>query len=72
MSDSLAPRTFVCFISLHQTMPLGSRANIIKEIKNAPSALLSYISTREFLRTRKKCSETRAVGECPSALLECS
>ena len=30
----------------------------IKEIKNAPSALLSYISTREFLRTR--------------ALLECS
>ena len=25
---------------------------IIKEIKNAPSALLSYISTREFLRTR--------------------
>ena len=28
--------------------------NIIKEIKNAPSALLSYISTREFLRTREK------------------
>ena len=25
-----------------------------KEIKNAPSALLSYISTREFLRTREK------------------
>ena len=24
------------------------------EIKNAPSALLSYISTREFLRTREK------------------
>jgi len=23
----------------------------IKEIKNAPSALLSYISTQEFLRT---------------------
>ena len=32
-----------------------------KEITNAPSALLSYISTREFLRTREKC-----------ALLECS
>ena len=27
-----------------------------KEIKNAPSALLSYISTREFLRTREKLS----------------
>ena len=27
----------------------------IKEIKNAPSALLSYISTRDFLRTREKC-----------------
>ena len=26
-----------------------------REIKNAPSALLSYISTREFLRTREKC-----------------
>ena len=33
----------------------------IKEIKNAPSALLSYISTREFLRTREKCREARAV-----------
>ena len=35
-----------------------------KEIKNAPSALLSYISTREFLRTRQKCGEARAEGEC--------
>ena len=43
-----------------------------KEIKNAPSALLSYISTREFLRTREKCREARTVGECLSALLECS
>ena len=34
----------------------------IKEIKNAPSALLSYISTREFLRTREKCGEARAEG----------
>ena len=42
-----------------------------KEIKNAPSALLSYISTREFLRTREKCREARAVGECLAALLEC-
>ena len=36
----------------------------IKEIKNAPSALLSYISTREFLRTRERCGEARAQGEC--------
>ena len=28
----------------------------IKEIKNAPSALLSYISTQDFLRTREQCS----------------
>ena len=26
-----------------------------KEIKNAQSALLSYISARDFLRTREKC-----------------
>ena len=32
-------------------------ACFIKEIKNAPSALLSYISTREFLGTRAKCGE---------------
>ena len=32
--------------------------------KNAPSALLSYISTREFLRTREKCGEARAEREC--------
>ena len=36
----------------------------IKEIQNAPSALLSYISTREFLRTREKWEEARAEGEC--------
>ena len=35
-----------------------------KEIKNAPSALLSYISMLEFLRTREKCREARAEGEC--------
>ena len=35
-----------------------------KEIKNAPSALLSYISTWEFLRTREKCGEARAEGLC--------
>ena len=33
-----------------------------KEILNAPSALLSYISTREFLRIREKCGEARAEG----------
>ena len=44
-----------------------------KEIKNAPSALLSYISTREFLRTREKCGEARAEGETMLvALLSCS
>ena len=52
--------------------PLATLLNYIKEIKNVPSALLSYISTREFLRTREKCREARAVGECLSALLECS
>ena len=30
-------------------------ACFIIEMKNAPSASLSYISTREFLRTREKC-----------------
>ena len=34
----------------------------IKEIRNAPSALLSYISTPEFLRTREKSGEARAEG----------
>ena len=36
--------------------------SFVKEIKNAPGALLSYISTREFLRSREKCGEARA--EC--------
>ena len=35
-----------------------------KEIKNAPSAWLSYKSTRDFLRRREKCGEARAKGEC--------
>ena len=35
-----------------------------KEIKGAPSALLSYVSTREFLRTRERCGEAGAEGEC--------
>ena len=39
-------------------------SNNMKEINNAPSALLSYISTREFLRTREKCGEARDEGEC--------
>ena len=40
---------------------------IIKKLKKlVPCALLSYISTREFLRTREKCGEARAEceGEC--------
>ena len=36
----------------------------IIEIKNAPSASLSYISTREFLRTREKCGEALTFGSC--------
>ena len=36
-----------------------------KEIKkNVQSALFSDMSTREFLRTREKCGEARAEGEC--------
>ena len=31
-----------------------------KEIKNELSALLRYISTREFFRTQEKCGEARA------------
>ena len=38
--------------------------HIIKEIKNVQSALLSYTSTRKFLRTRENCGEARAEGEC--------
>ena len=45
---------------------LGSSAWYIyiinKEIKNSPSALLSYLSTWEFLRTREKRREARAKG----------
>ena len=29
--------------------------------------MLSYVSTQEFLRTREKCGEARAVGEMVSA-----
>ena len=36
----------------------------IIELKNALSALLSYVSRREFLRTREKCGEVRAKDEC--------
>ena len=36
----------------------------IIEIKNAPSASLSYISTREFLRIREKCGEALTFGSC--------
>ena len=48
-------RVCCCIVSLQCRCILGMRAQfLIKEIKNAPSALLSYISTREFLRTREK------------------
>ena len=35
-----------------------------KEMKDAPSALLSYISTRELLRTRERFRKLCAEGEC--------
>ena len=44
---------------------------IIREIKNAPSGLLSYISAREFLRTREKCGEEApAEGDHRKLILE--
>ena len=35
-----------------------------KEMKDAPSALLSYIRTLEFLRTRERFRKVCAEGEC--------
>ena len=45
-----------------------SRACTVKIIKNAPSALLSYISTRQLLhvRTQEKCQEKREPKESAS------
>ena len=40
----------------------GFPCSPIKEIRNVLSALLSFISTREFLRTREKCREARVEG----------
>ena len=37
---------------------------LIEEMKNAPIALLSHVSTREFLRTRKRCREAWTESEC--------
>ena len=51
----LVPDAFFCCVTL---------SAFINEIKNAPSALLSYNSTREFLRTREKCREALVEGEC--------
>ena len=45
------------------TNNIRGKITYTKEIKNAPSAFLSYISTREFLRTLEKCGEARAEGE---------
>ena len=42
----------------------------IKRILHELALRMSYISTWEFLRTREKCGEARAEGECLSALLE--
>ena len=43
-----------CSSTSTRSMQAAYFVMFIKEIKNAPSALLSYISTREFLRTREK------------------
>ena len=45
------------------TNNIRGKITYTKEIKNAPSVLLSSISTREFLRTLEKCGEARAEGE---------
>ena len=52
--------------SLHEiTRNLIARALADHDtITTGHATLLSYISTREFLRTREKCREARAVGEC--------
>ena len=52
-SDTLTKREAV-ILKICPPAIITSAEVIIKEIKNAPSALLSYISTREFLRTREK------------------
>ena len=36
----------------------------VKKLKAHPSAMLSYISTRGFLRTREKCKEKHELLEC--------
>ena len=46
-----------------KTTLLNGRDCLIKEIKNARSALLSSLS-KEFLKTLEKCGEARAEGEC--------
>ena len=53
--NCLVPDAFFCCVTL---------SAFINEIKNAPSALLSYNSTREFLTTREKCGEALVEGEC--------
>ena len=47
----------------------NNEGTTIKELKNAPSVLLSYMSTRELLRTREKCEEARAEGEASFRVL---
>ena len=43
----------------------GLQQIFVKEIKDTPSGLLSYISTQDFFRTQEKCySQARATGKC--------
>ena len=51
------------FLAGENTLNLSAQF-LNKEIQNAPSALLSYVSTREFFRRREKYGEARAEGEC--------
>ena len=60
MSGSLAAMTLVCFVSLHQTMPLGFRANVIKVLPLFICARLSFALTErqsfyQLLYVTAKC-----------------
>ena len=55
-SGRLIISTVILFITHFNAFVMGLLIHVLKiEIKNVPSALLSYISTQDFLRTREKC-----------------
>ena len=59
---------------IHQNSHLSEELRLFifykRNKKLVPRALLSDISTWEFLRTLEKCREALAYGSCLSALLE--